>query len=152
MGVSDQHYTPAALYHRERTPGTHWTGGWVGPRAGLDAETRRKLLCLSRIEPRSSRHYTDWAIAALLVLRCLFQVRGGKWGHVHGVVKSKADGPGLWIFEFKRKIWQHSNIGAFICLLVWIPQYWISRTSSNWSLKYTLRPISAVTSVFHFTY
>jgi len=26
---------PAALYPRER-PGTHFTGGWVGPRAGLD--------------------------------------------------------------------------------------------------------------------
>jgi len=25
-------YTP-----RERAPGTHWTGGWVGPRAVLDA-------------------------------------------------------------------------------------------------------------------
>jgi hypothetical protein len=30
----------------ERTPGTHWAGGWVGPRAGLEAETRRKVLCL----------------------------------------------------------------------------------------------------------
>jgi hypothetical protein len=29
---------------RERTPGTHWTGGWVGPRASLDAETKRKVL------------------------------------------------------------------------------------------------------------
>jgi hypothetical protein len=27
----------------ERTPGTHCTGGWVGPRAGLDAEARGKL-------------------------------------------------------------------------------------------------------------
>jgi len=26
---------PAALYPREG-PGTHFTGGWVGPRAGLD--------------------------------------------------------------------------------------------------------------------
>jgi len=31
----DQQHTPAALYPRERTD-THFTGGWVGPRA--DAE------------------------------------------------------------------------------------------------------------------
>ena len=30
-----QHHTPAALYPRER-PGTHCTGVWLGPRAGLD--------------------------------------------------------------------------------------------------------------------
>jgi hypothetical protein len=28
--------TPRLLYHRERTGTTHCTGGWVGPRAGLD--------------------------------------------------------------------------------------------------------------------
>jgi hypothetical protein len=32
----------------ERTPGTHCTGGWVGPRAGLDTEARGKILCLCR--------------------------------------------------------------------------------------------------------
>jgi hypothetical protein len=31
------HLTPG-----ERTPGTHWTGGWVGLRAGLDTEARGK--------------------------------------------------------------------------------------------------------------
>ena len=34
-GVRGQLHVPAPLYSRER-PGTHFTGGWVGPRAGLD--------------------------------------------------------------------------------------------------------------------
>jgi hypothetical protein len=32
---------PGRFTHRDRTPGTHCTGGWVGPRAGLDAVVRR---------------------------------------------------------------------------------------------------------------
>jgi hypothetical protein len=28
---------------RERTPGTHWIGGWLGTRAGLDAMVKRKI-------------------------------------------------------------------------------------------------------------
>jgi hypothetical protein len=51
----------------ERTPGTHCTGGWVGPRAGLDTEARGKiLLSLCRgsnldlsIVQSVARHYTD---------------------------------------------------------------------------------------------
>jgi hypothetical protein len=31
----------------ERTPSTHCTGGWVGPRVGLNTETRGKILSLS---------------------------------------------------------------------------------------------------------
>ena len=34
-GVSGQQHAPTALYPRER-PSTHFTGGWVGPRAGLE--------------------------------------------------------------------------------------------------------------------
>ena len=34
-GVRGQRHAPTVLYPRER-PGTHCTGGWVGPRAGLD--------------------------------------------------------------------------------------------------------------------
>jgi hypothetical protein len=45
VGVRGQRHAPAALYPRER-PGTHCTGGWVGPRAGLD-------MC------RKSRSYRD---------------------------------------------------------------------------------------------
>jgi hypothetical protein len=46
MGVSGKRHAPAALCPGERTPGTHCTGGWVGPRAGLDTEAREKILCL----------------------------------------------------------------------------------------------------------
>jgi hypothetical protein len=34
----------------ERAPGTHWTGGWVGPRTGLDDVEKRKFLPLSGLE------------------------------------------------------------------------------------------------------
>jgi hypothetical protein len=34
-GLRGQGHSPAAFYPRER-PGTHCTGGWVGPSAGLD--------------------------------------------------------------------------------------------------------------------
>jgi hypothetical protein len=37
MGVSGQRHAPAALLPaKKRTPDTHCTEGWVGPRAGLD--------------------------------------------------------------------------------------------------------------------
>jgi hypothetical protein len=32
----------------ERIPGNHCIGGWVGLRAGLEAEARGKFLCLCR--------------------------------------------------------------------------------------------------------
>jgi hypothetical protein len=48
MGVSGQRHAPAVLYPRGKDPGTHCTGGWVGPRAGLDTEARGKILCLCR--------------------------------------------------------------------------------------------------------
>jgi hypothetical protein len=43
MEVSGQLHTPAALPPRERAPGTHWIGGWVSPRAVLDAVVKRKI-------------------------------------------------------------------------------------------------------------
>jgi hypothetical protein len=42
MGLSGQRDAPAVLSPRERIPGTHWTGGWVGLRAGMDTEARGK--------------------------------------------------------------------------------------------------------------
>jgi hypothetical protein len=48
MGVSAQRHAPAALYPRGKDPRTHWIGGWLGPRAGLDAGAGRKILYFCR--------------------------------------------------------------------------------------------------------
>jgi hypothetical protein len=34
------------------TPGTHWVGGWLGARTGLDDVETRKLFALPRLEFR----------------------------------------------------------------------------------------------------
>jgi hypothetical protein len=53
-------FTPGA-----RAPGTHWIGGWVGPRAGLDTAGQRKS-CTAGYRTQAAqpvaRHHTDWAI------------------------------------------------------------------------------------------
>jgi hypothetical protein len=41
-----------ASFPGERAPDTHWSGGWVGPRAGLDAVEDKKFFTLPRIEPQ----------------------------------------------------------------------------------------------------
>jgi len=48
--VSGQQHAPAALYPRER-PHTHCTGGWVGPRTGLDG---RNISSLPGSDPEPS--------------------------------------------------------------------------------------------------
>jgi hypothetical protein len=66
---------PGRFISRERASGTHWIGGWVCPRAGLDAVVKRKIPS-PRLEsnPRTpivqpvAQRYTDWAIMALLPL------------------------------------------------------------------------------------
>jgi hypothetical protein len=37
-------FTPLPLYPRGKSPGTHWVGGWVDPRAGLNEVEKRKFL------------------------------------------------------------------------------------------------------------
>jgi hypothetical protein len=66
------------------TPGTHCTGGWVGPRAGLDTEDRGKIILpLPGIEHRSpgravratparDNFYVDKCIYSLLFLQRSF--------------------------------------------------------------------------------
>ena len=52
--------TPRPLFPRER-PGTHCTGGWVGPRAGLDVCGKSRLIPgfdQPTVQPVGNR-YTD---------------------------------------------------------------------------------------------
>ena len=51
-------HAPAALYPPER-PSTHCTGGWVGPRAGLDRRGKSRHHRVSI--PGPSSRYTDYA-------------------------------------------------------------------------------------------
>jgi hypothetical protein len=37
-------FTPRPLCSQGKIPRYHWVVGWVGPRAGLDAVTKRKIL------------------------------------------------------------------------------------------------------------
>jgi hypothetical protein len=69
MGVSGQRHAPAALYPRGNDLGTYWIGGWVSPRAGLDAGARRKILCPCRgSNPgRSVRSQTLYCLSYLLI-------------------------------------------------------------------------------------
>jgi hypothetical protein len=41
-GMSGQLDAPNTLYPREKTPGTHCIGCWVGPRDSLDKESNLK--------------------------------------------------------------------------------------------------------------
>jgi hypothetical protein len=77
----------------ERTHGTHCTGGWVGPRAGLDTEAGGKIRCPWResnpdrpvVQP-VVRHYTAWANLAPCQWwsSVCFMWTWGKWGHKSG--------------------------------------------------------------------
>jgi hypothetical protein len=44
---------PGPFTQLETAPGTHWIGGWVGPRTGLDDMEKRKSLPLLGLELRS---------------------------------------------------------------------------------------------------
>ena len=49
-GGSGQQHAPAAFHPRER-PGSHFTGGWLVPRVGLDG---RKISSLPGFDPGPS--------------------------------------------------------------------------------------------------
>jgi len=47
--VGSQRHDPAALSTGKR-PGTHCTGGWVGPRAGMDGSGELYIISLDKLK------------------------------------------------------------------------------------------------------
>jgi hypothetical protein len=45
-------FTPLPLYPRGKSPGTHWIGGWVDPRADMDDMEKYKFLPQPGLELR----------------------------------------------------------------------------------------------------
>jgi hypothetical protein len=56
-GVEWSASRPGRFFPRERTPGTHWIGGYVGPRAGLDTVVTRKIPRCSSCALDSNVHF-----------------------------------------------------------------------------------------------
>jgi hypothetical protein len=83
MRVSGQRHAPAALYPEERTLGTRCTGGWVGPRDGLDTEARGNNLSASAGDrtsiSRSSSPYLHTTLTEIPRLKKL--VQGSNYSH-----------------------------------------------------------------------
>jgi hypothetical protein len=62
---------PYRFTPKERAPGTHWLGGWVGPRTVLDAVMKKKIPSPRwQSNPRTpivqpvAQRYTGWAMTA----------------------------------------------------------------------------------------
>jgi hypothetical protein len=64
--VSGLLHAPAALPRGEKTFGTHWVGGWVGPRTGPHDVEKRTISPLPGLElrpiGRPASRYSDCAI------------------------------------------------------------------------------------------
>jgi hypothetical protein len=56
MVVSGKLYAPAALYPGERCTGTHCSGGWLDPTAGLNAVEKKKTLASAGASDLSGKH------------------------------------------------------------------------------------------------
>jgi hypothetical protein len=88
MEVSGQLHAPAALPFGGRAPSTHWIGGWVGPRAGLDTGEENSLALAGIRTPAVqpvARRYTDRAIPTPYFEACEIR-RYIVWGKMQSIL------------------------------------------------------------------
>jgi hypothetical protein len=70
MDVSGQLHDFGRFIAKERAPGTHWIGGWVGRTAVLDAVVKRKI-------PSPCRK-SNYPIIEPIVQRCITELSAPK--------------------------------------------------------------------------
>jgi hypothetical protein len=137
---------PGRFTHRERAPGTHWLGGWVGPRAGLDAVVKRKIPSPRRqsnprtpiVQPVAQR-YTDWAITAfscdsywMLLLTRNFNSAGAKYHGQRSTAVSRVCTFMLWcnVNVMMNVCNFGSQVMSLFCVEKW-KIYWVQNVASN---------------------
>jgi hypothetical protein len=73
-------FTPRLLYSRGKSPSTHWIGGWVGHRAGLEDMEKREFFTLPRLEirplGRNEDVWGEWMYRSSFLTTALV---GGEW-------------------------------------------------------------------------
>jgi hypothetical protein len=71
-------FTALPLYPGGKETSTHWIGGWVGPRAGLDDVKKKKFLTLPGLElrplDRPARSQSLYRLRYLDSLTCLWKL------------------------------------------------------------------------------
>jgi len=64
MGMGCQRHAPASVLRE--CPGTHCTGGWVGPRASMDRYGEIQFVATPGVEPRGPS--SPWRVATSTTL------------------------------------------------------------------------------------
>ena len=89
---------PRLLYLQERH-GTHFIGGWVGPRAGLDG---REILSPPGFDPRTvqpvNSRYTDWATQLTILLGTNVYIAFDTWSDVQNFKIKKNNNNKIYAF------------------------------------------------------
>jgi hypothetical protein len=88
-------FTPRPTALGERDPGSHWIGGWVSPRAGLDAVEKRTISCPCReFNPGhpavSNRSTTELSRLLIKKHEDLVNSDGRKFGFILSTVRDVA--------------------------------------------------------------
>jgi hypothetical protein len=124
VGVTDPHFLDlgsrwrwvVSFTPRPLSPGAHWIGGWVDPRAGLDDLENRRLLTLPGVElrplsrPARLRHHGSLQVWILRNQRFIsWNQLLVWWGHLPGWnavqtnVSDERTASILWVDEYAKK-------------------------------------------------